>query len=174
MRNTTVQYLEKEVQVVSVRNNNASAAIVDGTPVFYDDFDTATNFGVDVKSASVPAGAIFCGIAKWNKTAGTSTTLAAAVVGDVFEAVTYGFTDAIITRRVRATSTDTWASVASAVSGQQFAQETTGGFLTPSVASQGALIIGVQAQVAIVTNASTYGGTAIADGYRMKVFVRGM
>jgi hypothetical protein len=174
MRFSNIQYLEKEVVTVSCRNNNASAIIIDGQPVFYDDFNTATNFGVDVKNTSVPAGAIFAGIAKWNKLAGTTSTLTGAAVGDVFEAVCYGFTDAIVSRRVRAASTDTWASVASTVSGAQYALETTGGNITPSVVSQGALIVGVESNASIATAASTYGGTALADGLRMKVFVRSM
>lgn len=175
MRFNNIQYLEKEVVTVSIRNNNATLAILDGAPVFFDTFDNATNWGVDVRTLSTAGGTspqgFFAGIAKTEKVGGM-------VVGDVSEAVVYGFTDAIVTRRTRAASTDTWASVASNGAGDEFLFDNVGNGLSRQSTVPNTLgpilVMGAGSQDTLPTRASTYLGTGLADTYRMKVFVRAM
>jgi len=187
MRFTTSQYLEKEVVTVSCRNNNASLAILDGQPVFLQDVGKATNFGTDVtlfSDTNVSTVNLTAGIAKWSKLAGTSSQLTGAQVGDVFEAVAYGFTDAIITLRTRATSTDSWSSSPAIAVGDQLIPETIGnnlirqGTLTGSNANIGhfAAAQSTASQTTGASNATLVGGvtTVIADTVRMKVLVRAM
>lgn len=190
MRFTTCQYLEKEVVTVSIRNNNASVAILDGQPVYADNNNvTSVNLGVDVKNFAEALGSsphgMFIGICKTNKVGGL-------VAGDVGEAVVYGFTDAIRTARTRATSTDTYASVATFGAGDQLIGESVGSAVQrlgpigatlaiPSGSTGQTVTVPVPAflfagesQASIVSNASTSTDTKIADTYRMKVFVRAM
>lgn len=187
MRFTTAQYLEKEVVTVSIRNNNASVAILDGQPVYLDNNNvTSVNLGVDVKNfaealGSSPLG-LFVGIAKTNKSGGLAQ-------GDVGEAVVYGFTDAIRTARTRATSTDTWASVATFGAGEAMIGETVGSNVilnarTIAVASGSTgqtvtsplpfLIFAGESQASIASAASTGSNSSTVETYRMKVFVRAM
>lgn len=190
MRFGDIQYLEKNPATVSIRNNNASLAILDGQPVYYDNNDVvAVNFGVDVKTLSTALGTspvgLFAGIAKINSNTGL-------LVGEVGEAICYGFTDAIISRRTRAASTDTWASVASFGAGDQLIGDSVNNGLlwknalpAPEAIPAGStgqtvtlptplFMVGAQSQDTLPTRASTYLGTALNDTYRMKVFVRAM
>lgn len=187
MRFTNAQYLEKEVITVSCRNNNASLAILDGQPVFLQDFGKATNFGTDTtlySDTNVSSLNLIAGIAKWSKLAGTSSQITGAQVGDVFEAVAYGFTDAIITLRTRLTSTDSWASIASIAVGDFATPESLANNL-----SRNGSVVGVslypgfffaqslasaQSGNSSNTPLSATATTVTADTIRMKVFVRMM
>lgn len=185
MRFSNAQYLEKEVVTVSCRNNRSSGAILDGQPVFLQDVGNATNFGTD----SILAGdanyapALVAGIAKWYKLAGTSSQLTGAQVGDVFEAVAYGFTDAIITLRTRTSSTLSWNSSPAINVGDQLIAETVG----QNLAGNGAMalsspdqpFIAAQSQASQSSGASNMtllsaASNALVDTIRMKVFVRAM
>lgn len=198
MRFTTAQFIENEVVTVSIRNNNSSAAIVDGQPVYLDPYvsttDKVSTFGgVDVKSRSEatadnPA-PMFVGIAKIAKTAGGSLA-----VGEVAEAVIYGFTDALVTRRTRAATTDTWASAAAVSCGDQVVGESTNNRLTrlgpvpqtlaiPSGSTGQTVtlpmplyVVMAQSSASIDTAASGFanGAGKTYDAYRMRVFVRGL
>lgn len=154
MRFTNVQFAHGEEITVSIRNQNAANAIVDGQPVFYinqsiiaaSNVSTAGSafLGIDVTTPSDIAAAqvsnwsLFAGIAKIAKNIGfpPSTTNpylqgpAQLYVGDVGEACVYGFTDAIITMRTRLTSTDSWASVAAFSAGDLLIPETIGNALS--------------------------------------------
>jgi hypothetical protein len=186
MRFTNAQYLEKEVVTVSCRNNNAALAILDGQPVFLQDVGKATNFGTDAtlfSDANVSGVGLVAGIAKWFKLAGNSAQLTGAQVGDVFEAVAYGFTDAIITLRTRATSTDSWSTSPAIAVGDAMAPETLANNLTRTTTlGNGAAIppfVAGQSQASQTTgasNATLNGGvtTVTADTVRMKVMVRAM
>lgn len=190
MRGSSIQYLEKEVRTVTIRNNNATLAILDGMPVYFDNNDvTSVNFGTDVKSLSTALGTsptgLFVGVAK-------ATVAAGLLVGEVGEAVVYGFTDILITRRTRAASTDTWASIASQGAGDQWIGETIGNNfarqgLIPNIepipsGSTGQTVtlplpvhvVGGQSLASVASAASTYGGALLYDAYRMKAFVRAM
>jgi len=183
MRFTQCQYVEKEVVTVSFRNNRASGVILDGQPIFLQSFDAATNFGTDAQLLSdSAAGVTFAaGIAKWSKLAGSSAQIGSAAVGDVGESVVYGFTDAIITLRTRAASTDTWASAVAIVAGDQLVPETVGNNLQRQgtlAASAAALAEYAAAQsVASVATAASNGtllsasSSALVDTIRMKVFI---
>lgn len=184
MRFNTAQYLEKEVVTCSARNGNASTVIYDGQPIYFMSFDTATNFGVDALSYN-ETGAIASlamGIAKWSKNVGNITAGAAA--GDVFEAVCYGFTDAYVTVRTRAASTDNWVSNVGLVVGDQLIPETGGNNLSRQAtlaASSAALAQFVAAQSVLSQTTATSNAThviaatsGLIDYVRMKVFVRGM
>ena len=183
MRFSNAQYLEKEVVTVSCRNNRSSGAILDGQPVFLQDVGTATNFGTDsVLFADSGANiGLVAGIAKWYKLAGISSQITGAQVGDVFEAVAYGFTDAIITLRTRATSTDSWSSSPAIAVGDALAPETNANNLTRTTTlGNGAPaqpFVAAQSTASQSTQASgTSGGTAAltADTVRMKVMVRAL
>lgn len=189
MRFTNAQYLEKEVVTVSCRNNNASLAILDGQPVFLQALNVATNFGTDVSlysDTNFSALNLCVGLAKWSKLAGTSSQITGAQAAvDVFEAVVYGFTDAIVTLRSRLTSTDSWASIASCAAGD---------FLTPESLANNLSRIGsvvgvsdfypgffaaqsfgtIQTGNSSNTPVSATATTVTADTIRMKVFVRMM
>jgi len=185
MRNATIQFLEKQVHTVSCRNTRAAGVILDGQPVYYNDFGTANNFGTEVvlfNDATAQIG-LTVGIAKWQKTTGIIPTINGAAVGDVFEAICYGFTDAIVTLRTRATSTDTWATIVGIAVGDVLAPETLGNNLTrvgtlPSTGNQ-AIFVAAQSIVSQATAAS--GGTLTGgasnltvDTVRMKILVRAM
>lgn len=182
MRFTTAQYLEKEVVTVSCRNNNAALAILDGQPVFLQSLNQATNFGTDATNYNEASGlGTFAGIAKWSKLAGNSVTISGAQVGDVFEAVAYGFTDAIIARQTRAATTDSWASAASHNAGHKvFFNGGDGDLLALGTAGPGnsdpvyPLILGES--VAAFTGAGSESSNMVGLAWtqRMKVFVRAM
>lgn len=181
MRFTTAQYLEKEVVTVSIRNNNASLAILDGMPVFLDNNNVASvNLGVDVKTYSTALGqspgGLQVGICKTNRIGGL-------LAGDVGEAVCYGFTDAIIVRRTRTATNATWVSIISIGAGDQLVPETANNCLTWSAS----LAIGGGNQVFVLgeslvsdtTQASTFTGlsglsASTAETVRMKVMIRAM
>jgi hypothetical protein len=187
MRFNNIQYLEKEQVTVSCRNNNASAVIYDGMPVFVDSADIATNLGTDVHDAktAVSAGGgislsgTFLGIAKWNKSAGITSQLAGAQPGDVFEAVVYGFTDAIVQRRTRTATNATWPSLSAIGAGDQMDFETVNGYLS-WVASQAASVwpgfvqAGSNVASTGATEASSLYAAGTVDTIRMKVFVRAL
>lgn len=189
MRGSTVQYLQKEQYTVSVRNNNTSLAILDGQPVYLDNNNvTSVNLGVDVKNRSGALGssptAFFAGIVKCQAAAGLA-------VGEVGEAVCYGFTDAIVTRRSRAATTDTWDTVPTFGAGNQLVGETTGNNLihlgpipqTEAIPSGSTgqtvtlvapvFVIAGESAASLPTTASSY-GSGLVDTIRMKVFVRVM
>lgn len=181
MRFSNAQYLEKEVVTVSCRNGD-TGAILDGQPVFLLDAVNATNLGTDsvlFSNANAQIG-LSAGIAKWYKLAGTSSQLTGAQVGDVFEAVAYGFTDAIITLRTRATSTDSWSTSPAIAIGDQLVPETKGNNLSRSTTlaanQQAPFVAGssIASQTTGASNATLTGGvtTVTADTIRMKVFVR--
>lgn len=182
MRFTNAQYLEKEVITVSCRNNNATLAILDGQPVFYQNLGFAVNFGTDVSLSSDTSWrgyGFFAGIAKWSKLAGTASTITGAQVGDVFEAVCYGFTDAIVVRRSRAATTDSWGTAASVNGGRQLAFNIDGYFQVATVTpgnGDGQFFAYLAEDIASL--AGTDSGTANMVGLnwtqRMKVFVRTM
>jgi hypothetical protein len=186
MRATTVQYLEKEVYTVACRNNRASGIILDGQPVFLQDVGVATNFGVDACLFSDTTQAqlgLLVGIAKWNKTVGIISTPNGAAVNDTFEAICYGFTDAIITLRTRATSTDSWSSSPAIAVGDQLAPETVGNGLVrvgtlPSSAGNPVFVAAqsLATQTTQTSNGTLTGGVSsnVADTIRMKVMVRAM
>lgn len=228
MRFTNVQFAHGEEITVSFRNQNASKTIVDGQPIFYIDagiiladnnqspasYYGPTNYmGIDattpsdISSQQTSKWSLFAGIAKNAKTVGFppgSTNpyvqgTASYAVGDVGEAVCYGFTQAIITMRTRLTSTDSWASIAAFSAGDQMIPETIGNGLswagtlpqglafatvgagTAVTVSLGASLLALppvvagQSQASIQSNVSTYGATnLLADTYRMLVFVRAM
>lgn len=179
MRFTTVQYLEKEVVTVSIRNNNASLAILDGMPVILENNSVSSVYlGVDVRTYStangVSLGQLFAGIAKTNKTGGLAA-------GDVGEAVAYGFTDAIVVRRTRAATTDSWASISSIGAGNQLVPETANNYLTLSVSlAIGAALVPFAAgesvdSLASAASTTNLGFSAVtAETVRMKVLVRAM
>ena len=190
MRFTTAQYLEKEQVTVSCHNNNASLAILDGQPVFAQSYNAATNFGTDVSlytDTNFSQLNLCIGVAKWSKLAGTSTLITGAQpTVDAFEAVVYGFTDAIITCRTRLTSTDSWASIASMNLGDAVLPESlannfsrlgsnagvsnpcyVGFFLAQTLAT-------IQTGNSSNTPISATALTVTADTIRMKVFVRMM
>lgn len=143
MRFTTSQYLEKETVTVSVHNLNASKAFLDGQVVFaisWDQLNTnnaanpptslLNSLGVDAMSANDAAGsttnpcAFALGIVKVNANTGNANVSTIQIpVGGVGEAVAYGFTDAIVQVRTRATSTDVWATTNGAA-GDQLIPET--------------------------------------------------
>lgn len=187
MRFNNIQYLEKEVVTVSCRNNNASAVILDGMPVFLDSFDIATNFGVDCHDAKtavsagggVSIGGAFLGIAKFSKLAGTSSQLTGAQPGDVFEVVVYGFTDAIVQRRTRTATNATWPSLSAIGAGDQMNFETVNGYVS-WVASQansvwpGFMHAGQSVVSTGATEASSLYAAGTVDTIRMKVFVRAL
>lgn len=182
MRFTNAQYLEKEVVTVSCRNNNATLAILDGQPVFYQSVALATNFGVDVSlasDASFSGYGLFAGIAKWSKLAGTATTITGAQVGDVFEAVAYGFTDAIIIRRTRSATTDSWGTMGALSANQQLDLDGAGNFLGLDNTVQAAValppvVLAESAASAAGTGSGTTNMVGLQWTQRMKVFVRTM
>lgn len=185
MRFCNAQYLEKEVVTVSCRNNRSSGAILDGQPVFLQDIGNATNFGTDVILAgdSNATFSLYAGIAKWSKLAGTSTQLTGAQVGDVFEAVAYGFTDAIITLRTRTSSTLSWNSSPAIGLGDQLVPETVGNNLqwstTLGAGAAGVPFAAAQTQASQSSGASNLtllsaATNALVDTIRMKVMVRSM
>lgn len=181
MRFTTAQYLEKEVVTVSIQNDNASLAILDGMPVFFEGNNvTNVNLGVSVRTYSTIAGsslaALQVGVAKTNKVGGLA-------VGDVGEAVCYGFTDAIVVRRTRTGTAASWPTAPAIGLGDQLVPETGNNYLTfsqtiaiganppifaagESFASKDTLTTGT---------ANTAAGTAdTAETVRMKVLVRAL
>lgn len=196
MRFTTIQYAETERVTASIRNANASLAILDGMPVYMNSFDQVTTdtaaspptsslnqVGVDVRSYStatgVSIGNLFVGIAKVNNSRVPQAT--GLVVGDFGEAVCYGFTDAIIVRRTRATSTDSWATIASFGAGDQLVPETGNNYLTWSqtqaIGAANAKVVAGQSQNSLTTfasSANTNAVTATAETVRMKVFICSM
>lgn len=193
MRFTTVQFAETERVTCSIRNANASLAILDGMPVFMNTFDQVTTdtnaspstsslnqVGVDVRSYSTATGSsignLFAGIAKVNNSRVTQAT--GLAVGDFGEAVCYGFTDAIVVRRTRATSTDSWATIGSFGAGDQLVPETGNNYLTWSqtqaIGAANADIVAGQSQNSLTTfasSANTNAVTATAETVRMKVFI---
>lgn len=184
MRFNNVQYLEAEHVTVSCRNAEASATILDGQPVFLLDAVNATNLGTDVvltSNTNMQPG-FTSGIAKWFKLAGTTTNLTGAQPGDVFEAICYGFTDAIITLRTRTSSTANWASVTGIAIGDQLIAESVAnnlsrnGTLTLSNAALGQFIAAssIASQTTLTSNGTLNSAAtnATADTIRMKVFVR--
>lgn len=182
MRFCNAQYLEKEVVTVSCRNNNATLAILDGQPVFLQDLSKATNFGVDVtltSDANFSSPSLFAGIAKWSKLAGSSANISGAQVGDVFEAVAYGFTDVIVARRSRAASTDSWATMAAIAVGDQLKANTVNNYVErhasdPGVAGAIYPLIAAEAATNTAGSASSSTNTALVSTQRMKAFVRAM
>ena len=195
MRFSTAQSYQKEQGTVSIRNNNAAVAILDGQPVILDNNNVSgVNLGVDVKRVSEGLGTspfgLLLGIAKAQTTDGI-------IKGNLGEAVVYGFTDAIVTTRTRAASTDTWASVASFGAGDALVPETDGNNLkwqnfvpattaiaVASHATGATAVLNVTYPVFLRINAgesmnsiATAGsaarnGSLLYDTARMKVFVR--
>jgi hypothetical protein len=183
MRFSNCQYLEKEGVTVAFRNNNTSAAILDGMPIFYDPFDTATYFGVDAHSAPTALGSspgLLCGgIAK----AFNINDNGSIAANEVAEAFAYGFTDAIVLVGTRASSNSIWASQATFGAGDVLTPETVNGYLIWTRTGVGSL--GKQYFLAgqtfagtstTVGSASTIGlaGAATVSTIRMKVFVNCM
>lgn len=195
MRAGTVQGFGPAPVTISVRNNNASAVLVDGQAVYFDPVIPATDqistYGsVDVKSRSeATAGSVagmFAGIIK------VPSNRPSINVGEMAEAVVYGFTDALVTRRTRATTTDPWAAAPPVTAGDQVAPESTNNRLIrigPVPPTQGipagstgqtitapspVQIVMAQDAASIDTAASSLpnGAGKLNDTYRMKVFVR--
>ena len=168
MRFTTAQFLNKEAITISVRNNNSANAILDGQPVVFDGVAGATYLGVDVKHFSE---AIFrtmvAGILKLNNKANLAKGLVA-------EAIVYGFTDAIVTRRTRAATTDTWASHAAITAGDVLIPETVGNNLGVGASTDPLRFIAAESKATQTTAASTHFAGQLADTARMKVFVRAL
>ena len=198
MRFTNIQFLEGERVTVSIHNLNASKTILDGQVVFalsYDQLSTnnaATpptsllhSLGVDVMTANDAAGSttnsggLVAGVAKVNPTTtNISTTGQASIpVGGVGEAVCFGFTDAIVQTRTRATSTDSWASTGSLAAGDQVIPET----INNNLKWQGSLALSAgrvafvlaQSLASIASQASNYAsnGASLYEATRMKVRV---
>jgi hypothetical protein len=181
MRLSTAQYLEKEIVTVSIRNNETSVAILDGQPVYFDGADVSSvNLGVDVKGYATTSSGLtmLVGIAKTQKVGGL-------VAGDVGEAIVYGFTDAIVVRRVRANSTIAWPTAPALGVGDQFVPETgNNGFTYSATQAVGANMINFAAgqTYASAATLATSDNTGAASGFsaktastvRMKVFVRCM
>lgn len=196
MRFNTIQYAETERVSISIRNANVSLAILDGMPVYFNNFDQVTTdtnatiplsaltqVGVDVRSYSTALGSspggMFAGIAKVNNSRVTQAT--GLIIGDFGEAICYGFTDAIVVRRTRATSTDSWATIASFGAGDQLVPETGNNYLTWSntqaIGAASAEIVAGQSQNSLTTfasSANTNAVTATAETVRMKVFINCM
>lgn len=183
MRFSQIQYLEKEQVTVSIRNNNASLAILDGMPVFFDGNNVASvNLGTDVKTASTTASISFpaniAGIAKSQKAAGLA-------VGDTSEAVCYGFTDSVVVRRTRAATSDSWDTSPAIRVFDQLVVESVNNYLTVSASlAAGATPAGIFAGESFASSATLASATAssnatmsafsaaTAQTTRMKVFVR--
>lgn len=227
MRFTNVQFAHGEEITCSFRNENATKVIVDGQPVFYIDAGIVLGLNAqtppslygpnnyagidattpsDIAASQTTKWSLFAGIAKNTKTVGYPPSAsnpyiqppAQYAVGDVGEAVCYGFTQAIITMRTRLTSTDSWASIAAMSAGDQLVPETIGnalswagtlpvglGFATVGAGTAVTVSIGQllalppvvlgQSVASIQSNVSTYGATnLLADTYRQYVFVRAM
>lgn len=144
MRFTQIQYLEKEAITVSVQNLNAAKTFLDGQVVFAISNDllvtdaglsppTAllSSLGVaaqtanDAATGTTNSGGFTIGVVKVNPTTNNNNlnSQAAIPIGGVGEAVCYGFTDAIVQLRTRATSTDVWAAT-TLLAGDQLGPET--------------------------------------------------
>lgn len=191
MRYTQVQNRETERISVSIKNANASLAILDGMPVFMNTYNQVQtdvtagtsldeNLGVDVRTYSTATGSsiggLFLGIAKVNNLRTPQST--GCIVGDIAEAICYGFTDAIVVRRTRATSTDTWATIASIGAGDQLVPETGNNYLTWSatfaIGAAAPPIVAGQSVASLATfgsSANTNAVAATAETVRMKVFI---
>jgi hypothetical protein len=201
MRFSNIQYLEKEQITVAVQNVNASKTFLDGQVVFAISWDLlntdavaspptalTSSLGVAAQTANDAAGnvtnpqALAIGIVKVNPTTYNTPTQGVAsasiAVGAVGEAVCYGFTDAIVQRRTRATSTDSWNTAASLAAGDQLIPETVNNNLT----WQGTLALSTpkvqfaaaQSQNSLASFASaanTNAVTATVETVRMKVRV---
>lgn len=194
MRFCQQQGRETERVTVSFKNANAALAILDGMPVFLNTQNQLTtdiaagtslqeNLGVDVRTYSTAVGVsisqLFLGIAKVNNLKTPQSV--GAIVGEIGEAICYGFTDAIVTRRTRATSTDTWATIASFGAGDQLVPETGNNYLTwsQSLAIGAAMypVVAGESQASLATFGSSANSNAVAataETVRMKVFVNRM
>lgn len=149
MRFTNIQYLEGERITVSAHNVGTTKVWLDGQVVFAVSYDqVVTNnaatpptsllnsLGVDAMIGSEAAasttnsGTYALGVVKVNPTTTNVSTanVAQVGIGGVTEAVCYGFTDAIIQVRTRATSTDVWATTNGAA-GDQLIPETVNNYL---------------------------------------------
>jgi hypothetical protein len=171
MREGTIQFLTGEKRTVSIRNGNAAVAILDGQPVY---FKPAADFpGVDVLDYSAArAVGMVAGIAKCQLAAGLA-------IGEVGEAVCFGFTDAIVVRRTRSATNVTWASVAAIAFGDQLVPETGNKFLThsntPAIGAGAMPFVAGEAVASLADGvASTHLAGQTAETVRMKVLVRAM
>lgn len=181
MRFTNIQYLEGERITVSVHNVDTSKVWLDGQVVFavsYDQIVTnnaatpptslLSSLGVDAMIASEAAGSstnsgtFALGVVKVNPTTTNvnSSNVAQVGIGGVAEAVCYGFTDAIIQVRTRATSTDVWATAAGAA-GDQLIPETVNNCLKWSATIP---LNGPRVQFALAQALGSLGSISYASG----------
>lgn len=199
MRFTQIQYLEREAITVAVQNVNATKTFLDGQVVFADswnDVQTQSNatpptaqlnsLGVcamtanDVTGKVTNASGLTIGIVKVNPTTfNISTTGQASIaVGGVGEAICYGFTDAIVQRRTRLTSTDSWNTQQTFAAGDQLIPETVNNNLTwlgsLNLSSPLPNFIAAESQASLASFSSagnTNAVTATVETIRMKVRV---
>lgn len=200
MRFTNIQYLEGERITVSIQNLNASRTILDGqvvAAISYDEIVTnnaatpqtslLNSLGVcaqtmtDAATNITNSQGLILGIAKVNPTTvNISTTGQASLpLGGVGEAVCYGFTDAIVQLRTRATSTDVWATQQTFAAGDQLIPETVNNNLKwqGSLALSAARVqfVAAQSQASLASYASignpNAGGAVLFETTRLKVRV---
>lgn len=204
MRYSNIQYVESEVVSVAIQNLNATLTILDGQVVGAINYNTLVtaaaaspptaglnSLGVaaqtmnDLAGGTTNAQGLILGIAKVNPTTYniSSTGAASLAVGAVGEAICYGFTDAIVQLRTRATSTDVWATTAAISAGDQLIPETVNNNLksSGSVALGAARVqfVAAQSRAISITYASSTGtinpnvsaASATVETIRMKVRV---
>lgn len=199
MRFTNIQYLERECITVSVQNVNAAKTFLDGQVVFaisYDQLVTnaaatpptsqLSSLGVsamtanDAAGSTTNSGAFAIGVVKVNPTTANTNLgaqTAATPIGGVTEAVCYGFTDAIVQLRTRATSTDVWAAT-TILAADQLGPETVNNNLSRvgTVALSSPKVQFAAAQSSGVTSLASGGNTNVpstgtVETTRMKVRV---
>lgn len=199
MRFSNIQYLEKEQITVAIQNVNASLTILDGqvvAAISYNALSTKaattpptadlSSLGVAAMTMNDAAGSttnsqgLILGIAKVNPTTYNISTSGAAslAVGAVGEAVCYGFTDAIVQRRTRATSTDSWQTAQTFAAGDWLIPETVNNNLTwtATLPLNNAKVQFIAAQsvaslASFASAANTNAVTATVETTRMKVRV---
>ncbi len=200
MRYTQIQYIEGERVTVSIHNLNASKVILDGqvvAAISYDLLNTnaaaatptsqLASLGVDAQTMNDAAGnvtnsqGLILGIAKVNPTTANQSTAGVAQipVGGVAEAVCYGFTDAIVQLRTRATSTDVWATQQTFAAGDQLIPETVNNNLkwqgTLALSAGKVQFVAAQSQASLASYASignpNAGGAVLFETTRLKVRV---
>lgn len=181
MRLTTSQYLEREQIVATIRNANAAVALLNGQPVVWD-IATGLTAGLDVKRPAEGIGGSFPGMLAGVVIAAPTAGIA---IGDVGNAVVYGFTDVIIVRRTRAATSDSWPTSpaitefcqlvvnsvndALTISGTLALGAAAGGIFAAETSASSATLASATASSHSIMSAFS---TATAQTTRMKGFVR--
>lgn len=181
MRLTTSQYLEGDVVKATIRNADTSVALLNGQPVVWDIAATSTA-GLDVKRPAEGIGASFPGMLVGVIKDAPTTGIA---IGDIGQAVVYGFTDVIIVRRTRAATSDSWPTIpaitefcqlvvnslndALTISGTLALGAGVGGIFAAETSASSATLASATASSHSIMSAFS---TATAQTTRMKGFVR--